>query len=378
MLVYQILVLVLLILLFGFTKRNLSDFKKPRLKTAFKKKKLPLVSILIPARNEAKNIGRLVKSVAKQTYKNIEILVLDDHSEDKTAKIVRQLAKKDKRIKCFAGKPLPKGWSGKNYASQQLGELAKGEWLLFCDADTRFSPKCVESVLHEALSNELDALSLFPHQQTGSLGEKMVIPLIFFILTSYLPIREVKRNPKPSFSAGCGQFFLIRRKTFREVWGFQRIKKTLHDGPKLAALLKKKKKKIDIYDGQNLVSCRMYRGFQSLWDGLSRSFYNGLNSNTLLVLNLIWHFFLFVAPLFFLICGLLLDKPALTWILLPGAQLLIAGALRFMQNARFTLPLWPAFFTSFSMALFCAIQVHSFLRHKIFHSVTWKNRPIPS
>ncbi len=375
MIIYQLIITALLLFLFGFTWKNLKDFKQPSLRASEEKIKKPLISICIPARDEEKNIRTLVRSLMNQTYSRIEILVLDDHSTDHTAIMVEELALEDARVRCIPGKELYPGWSGKTFALQQLGQLARGEWLLFCDADTKLTPVCVETVLSEATSDNLDALSLFPLQITQTWGEKLLIPLIYFVLTSYLPFNKVRHTANPTLSAGCGQFFFVKKNVFMEVGGFKEIKATLHDGSKFPQLLKKKGKQYNLFDGQKLVSCRMYTNFKSTWQGLSRSFYSAVNF-PLFALNLLWHGALFVAPLFFLIVGLTSHKPFLTWIFLPFIQLATAIFLRQTQNRHFHLPTKPTWLTPVSFTLFCTLQIHSFLRHQFLHSVTWKGRKI--
>ena len=375
MILYQLMITALLLFLFGFTWKNLKDFKQPSLRPPEEKTKKPRVSICIPARNEEKNIRTLVRSLINQTYSNIEILVLDDHSSDHTALMVEELALEDARVRCIPGKELYPGWVGKTFALQQLGQLARGEWLLFCDADTKFTPVCVETVLSEAAAENLDALSLFPLQITQTWGEKWLVPMIYFILTSYLPLNKVRNNPNPALSAGCGQFFFVKKNVFMEVGGFKEIKATLHDGSKFPQLLKKKGKEYDLFDGQKLVSCRMYTNFKSTWQGLSRSFYSAINF-PLFALSLLWHSALFVAPLFFFTVGITSQKPFLTWLFLPFIQLVTAISLRQMQNRHFHFPTKSAWFTPFSFALFATLQIHSFLRHTLFKSVTWKGRKI--
>ncbi len=375
MLIYQIIVTFLLIALFGFTRKNLKDFKKPSLHLQLPRKEKPLVSICIPARDEEKNIRTLLRSIMNQSYTQLEILVLDDHSTDQTAEYVKHLSREDSRIKCIKGQDLQKGWSGKTFAMQQLGQMAQGEWILFCDADTKFSPICVETVLNQAQDQNLDGLSLFPLQTMETTGEKLTIPLIYFILTSYLPIKEVLNNPNPAFSAGCGQFLFARKTAFQEVGGFKQIQATLHDGPKFPGLLKKQGKRINLFDGQKLVSCRMYTSFKTAWNGLSRSFYSGINF-PIFLLNIVWHFALFVLPAIFFIIGFICDKSSFTWTFLPMLQVVCGILIRTLQNQQFSLPLWPVLLTPVSFALFCALQIHSFCRHKIFKSVTWKGRQI--
>jgi len=149
LLIYNIIVSFLLLIFFinyfiNFIYfKDISNFKLPLIL----KKKKPLISILIPARNEEKNIKDCLISLAKQNYSNIEILVLDDDSSDDTASIIKNISKKFKNIRLIKGKPLKDGWTGKNYACHQLYRKSKGEYLFFTDADTVHRDDSVESAI---------------------------------------------------------------------------------------------------------------------------------------------------------------------------------------------------------------------------------------
>ncbi|GAI00092.1 unnamed protein product [marine sediment metagenome] len=161
-LLYQyIITVILLFILANFLINNIlfkdtSRFKLPENILAQK----PLISILIPARNEEENIKRCIISLLKQDYENIEILVLDDNSTDYTARIVLELSQKDPRVKLYSGGPLKKGWLGKSYACHQLSKYAKGDYLIFTDADTLHFPNSISSSVACLHRYRIDALPL--------------------------------------------------------------------------------------------------------------------------------------------------------------------------------------------------------------------------
>ena len=130
-----------------------------------------LVSVLIPARNEEKNIASILGDLRKQTYQHIEIIVLDDDSTDNTSSIIEQQIQHDSRVKLLASKGLPKGWLGKNYACHQLAKEAKGEYLLFLDADVRIQPRLIGKLLHFSINKQKQLVSIFPKQEMKSAGE---------------------------------------------------------------------------------------------------------------------------------------------------------------------------------------------------------------
>jgi len=143
----------------------------------------PLVSVLIPARNEADRIGPCLHSLVNQDYPNIEILVLDDYSEDGTAQVVKQFS----QVQLLAGEPLPKGWTGKAWACHQLANAAAGELLLFADADTVDSVGAVSAAVRQQQQTRADLLSVWPCQISETIAEKLVIPLMYVVGGSFVP-----------------------------------------------------------------------------------------------------------------------------------------------------------------------------------------------
>ena len=136
----------------------------------------PLVSILIPARNEEQTIGRILKDVQEQSYKNIEVLVYNDQSEDQTAAIVQKLVAKETRIKLINSEGLPDGWLGKNHACYRLAQKAKGEYYLFLDADVRISGNIIHQTVSMVSKHRLGLLTVFPRQLMKTWGEWLVVP----------------------------------------------------------------------------------------------------------------------------------------------------------------------------------------------------------
>jgi len=180
---------VLLFVLLNFLVNNIlfkdtSKFKLPQ----YVLDKNPLISILIPARNEEENIKRCIISLTKQNYNNIEILVLNDNSTDNTAKIVEELSKKDQRIKLYNGGVLKKGWLGKTYACHQLSKYARGDYLIFTDADTLHFPNSVSGAVACLIKYKLGALSVFAKQIMVTMHERMMVPFGNYIILCLMPI----------------------------------------------------------------------------------------------------------------------------------------------------------------------------------------------
>ncbi len=160
------------------------------------------LSILIPVRNEENNIKFLLDSIGDLSYKNYEVLVLDDGSEDNSFRIINSCAEENNKIKGMKGKELPDGWKGKNWACFQLAEVAKGDWLLFIDADVTLAPNSLSSAVDLISQYNLSMLSCFPTQKLRSTGEWFIVPLMNWLLLTFLPLIKVL-NFKKQKHHGC-------------------------------------------------------------------------------------------------------------------------------------------------------------------------------
>ncbi len=172
-----------------------------------------MVSVLIPARNEERNIGRCLDSLLAQTHANYEIIVLDDQSTDGTWSIIERCAREHPgRVTAIRGKPLPEnGWHGKPHALHQLAELAKGEYLLFTDADTVHAPESISWAVTNLESHRVDFLSAYTGQEFGTIGEALLVPMMYLMTAVVMPIWMVTVPRAALFSFAIGQFVMIRR-----------------------------------------------------------------------------------------------------------------------------------------------------------------------
>ena len=170
----------------------------------------PLISVLIPARNEEANIGACLDSLRRQDYPEVEILVLDDSSTDGTADIVARAAAEDARVRLLRGEPLPPGWAGKPFACHQLAREAGGSWLLFTDADTVHAPNVLSYVLRAALGSNAALISGFPYQKTTSISQKMALPILFYyMLLIWMPLWWLQRSERALPTVAIGQFMFF-------------------------------------------------------------------------------------------------------------------------------------------------------------------------
>ncbi|MEM7622844.1 MAG: glycosyltransferase family 2 protein [Planctomycetota bacterium] len=230
------------------------------------------VSVLIPARDEQAAIGPCLDAViAAAEGVDLEIVVLDDHSEDDTAAIVQRLADTDPRVKLIQGQPLPAGHNGKQHACWQLAQAANRDVLTWIDADVRLQPRALSRLLREAHANPARLLSGFPKQRTDGLMEKLIIPQIQAVLLGYLPIARMRKSVSPGFGAGCGQWFAAHRAAYFEVGGHGAIARCIHDGIALPRLFRRGGHLTDIFDASDTASCKMYDTAGQVWNGFAKN-----------------------------------------------------------------------------------------------------------
>jgi glycosyltransferase involved in cell wall biosynthesis len=244
-----------------------------------------LLSILIPARNEENNIAELLNDLLTQSFSNFEAIVFDDDSSDRTAEVIREFMSNDHRIRLIQSKELPSGWLGKNYACHSLAREAKGEYLLFIDADVRIQRNLLQQVLNYARYRKLGLLSIFPVQKMVSIGERITVPVMNYILLTLLPLFLVRRSGFVSLSAANGQFMLFEGNSYRQIEPHLQMRDYRVEDIAISRLYKRKKIRIACLSGTDDISCRMYRGFHESVKGFSKNvvaFFG--NSNILAVL----------------------------------------------------------------------------------------------
>ena len=216
-------------------------------------------SVLIPARNEEVNIGGAVDSVLRNRDIPFEVLVLDDDSDDATAEIVREIAKGDRRVQLGRAPTLPPGWSGKQHACHVLGTFARHPFLVFMDADVRLAPDALSRIVAYMEKTEVRLASSVPRQETETLSERLLLPLIHFVLLGFLPLRRMRQSSSPALAAGCGQLFIARRTPISLVRVIGLCAEALHDGTKLPRVFRAAGFKTDLFDATDIAICRMYR-----------------------------------------------------------------------------------------------------------------------
>jgi chlorobactene glucosyltransferase len=235
-----------------------------------------MVSIIVPMRNEERNARQCIEGLMSQKYRNFEVIVVDDRSEDNTLTILKEFASEHSDFKVVEGTPTPDGWIGKCYALWQGVRQAQGDWLLFVDADTISENYMLPSAIKYVEDNGIDMLSLSPFQILETFWERVVQPVIFSSLYYAFPQKKIN-DPKSKLAAAIGQFILIRRSVYEDTGGHSSIKNKIVEDFALAQLVKGSGYRLCVMRGINLIRTRMYTNFDELWEGWTKNLFFGLN-----------------------------------------------------------------------------------------------------
>jgi len=330
----------------------------------------PRLSVLVPARNEELRLRPCISTLSDSDFPILEILILDDHSTDGTAALVQQRAKGDPRIRLISGQPLPEGWVGKPWACHQLAQQAKGDYLLFVDADTRFSDITLSQAVHLAHEQQSDLLSLWPNMESLSWSERLVIPFVHLFILFYLP--HWAKGSLRCFGAANGQFVLFRRTAYEKIKGHESVRNHMVEDIAIARNMRAAGFKVLNLDGTNpghsiaLVRCRMYTRFSEVWEGFTKNLYPSFDGNFFA-----FFFFQSVQAVVFLSPFLLLFTPfrgPLVWTVID-----IIVAIRLSLAHRFRQSYIGALLHPFGQLLVLAIAMNSWLQ-SLRGRLPWKGR----
>lgn len=245
------------------------------------------VSVLIPARNEAGGIAAAIESVLANDGVELEVVVMDDGSTDGTGEIVQSIASRQAQVRLIDGIGLPDGWNGKQHACYRLAASANYDNLMFLDADVRLSPTALCELLRRKADGiegvPIGLLSAFPRQETGTLFEKMLIPMMHFILLCYLPFSRMRSSAHPAYASGCGQLFLTDKASYRRAGTHEAIRASRHDGLKLPKAFRENGMLTDCVDGTDMATCRMYTNAGEVVRGLLKNANEGIANRRLLI-----------------------------------------------------------------------------------------------
>lgn len=370
---HGVITLVLVVILVNVWK-NLRYFREPPLEGNLPDPP-PLVSVLLPVRNEEHNIAECLSALLQQDYPRLEVLVLDDDSSDRTAEIAAEFADRDARIRLLKGAPLPPGWHGKAFACHQLAREARGEWLLFVDADVRPAPNAVSSSLRAALREEGDLLTYLPYLPTGTFWEKVLMPLVAFFPFFLLPMKQITEGRNPLFCMAFGPFMLFRASTYRAIGGHEAVRQQITEDMALGRLVKQHGGRVLLLDGTRVVAVRFYHNLGEIWRGLAKSAYGALDVPLVGWLGILGAgFLIFVEPNVRLLLALRNGDLGLLPFGLPLLQSGMMWLARWKVAQRLRMERWPSFLHAVMICGAIGIVLSSIAQNYLGLGTPWKGR----
>jgi len=371
---YQIVVAALMVVIAANLIFNLRSLRRPD-KHSRVPEPAPLISVLIPARNEEENIETCLKSLLKQDYPNFEIVVLDDNSKDRTAELVEAMAAKDDRIKFIKGELLPEGWAGKPFACHQLAENANGSWLLFLDADTKSEPDMLRSTLALAIELKLSLLSGFPRQMAESLPEKIALPIMYFIIMSWLPFWWLHRSIGHRPSLTIGQYLLFRRDEYWRIGGHLAVKDRILEDVWLGVETVRQGGRHLAVDLSTVFNCRMYRTVGAMWEGIVKWIYSVAALSPIALVGLLAAIFIFyLAPFYWLWNGFLSGAAPTDWRFIVAFQIVMLLFMRWLVEHHFRQSLLSTFLHPIGFSFWYMAGLYGLWRQVVGLGVHWKER----
>jgi len=330
------------------------------------------VSVLIPARDEERNIRATLVAVLVNRAIDVEVIVLDDGSTDATAEIVAEFARRDERVRLETAPPLPAGWNGKQHACYLLAKFARHPLLVFLDADVRLQPDGLERVAEFVDQSGADLVSGVPRQDLRTFSDHLLLPLIHFVLLGFLPLAIMRRrDSSPACSAGCGQLLVARREAYFASGGHAAFRGEMHDGLKLPRAFRIAGFRTDLFDATDLATCRMYTTNAQVWRGLSKNATEGLATpktigpmSIVLLGGQVLPFVLVTLAASISPFALFVSVCAAAFVLLP----------RFISMRRFQQTFVSALLHPLGVLALVVIQWHAFFRQIMGKPSEWKGR----
>ena len=334
----------------------------------------PLVSVLVPARNEEATITECLDSIVAQEYPNLEIIVLDDGSTDRTADIARTYA--DRGVAVISGVALSAGWTGKNLACHQLSREAKGDLLCFVDSDTVLEPGAISAAAGMLDDERAGLVSMMPRSSSTTMAGAMLLPMVTHALFALIPVAMVHRAKSAMLSVAFGPFMLFTREAYDAAGGHTADPGHIVDDVQLSRNTKKAGYRVRIANGTDLVATRWYDGVTGIWRGFSKNAYGALGYNPVVGATVAFVLApLLVTPFVRLVIGAA-GSGEVPEVVVWQCLLLVATRIMTAQLGRDAQ--WTSPFHAITVAFWGSTLARSMLLHARRESVVWKDRDVPT
>lgn len=291
---------ILLVWLYGLATTLLNLLFERRLR-ASQLTRGPLVSVIIPARNEERSIGATVRGMLAQTYLDLEIIVINDQSTDRTAEILASFA--DSRLTVLEGEETPPGWLGKPWALEQGSRRARGELLLFVDADIGYSSGAVASMVEEIQRSGAPMLTVLPHIDMHTLGEQVAMMMLPFIAYAGLPLWLTNRSNAVALGIGGGVGNFVRRPDYDAIGGHTALHNAVIDDIGLSRQFRANGRRTTVAMADDLISVRIYHGLAEVIVGFEKNIFAMLGSISAVLVIAFLTFAIHIVPFGLAIAG---------------------------------------------------------------------------
>ncbi|MEM3609615.1 MAG: glycosyltransferase family 2 protein [Candidatus Anstonellales archaeon] len=370
---YCVSAIVFTIWVFSFIKGLVEIYHNPHIVSVSNAKNSPKISIVIPVRNEERRVSYLLSSIERQSYINLEVIVVDDNSEDKTVEVVSSFSGKIKNLKIIKS-VRQEGWCGKNSALVEGFKHTSedSEWILFIDADCELKENALNAIVDFAIDNSIDCLSLFPEVKNQRFFERLLLPSIGAIVTLFNSPKKVNSSLyKDAFLNG--QFIFIRRRVYIDVGTHEIVKDAVLEDAALALEIKKKGYKIFLGFGENVFLIRMYESLGEFIDGWTKNLYLIIGKR---ILNLVKMMFIIIVlsyiPVIWLIYGIISVPATFSYIFIAG-YIIVLFFQMCLRHISGTYPLY-ALLAPISSTIISYIGLRSAYRYIAQKGVDWKGR----
>ncbi len=355
--------------------------------TAEQQENIPKISVCIPARNEADNVGVLLESLRSQNWTNFEVHVLDDRSSDQTFEVAESYRQKNpEKFFIYKGQEKPSGWFGKAWACHQLQQKCDGDILLFLDADTRLQPETLKGVAASFRKYDLDMLTVWPLQQLETFWENVLIPLVYYALMTLLPAIYVYRDPRwmpapwrkffrSKFAAANGQCLAFKKEAYETIGGHESVKDHIVEDVQLAKRIKQEGFVLRMFSGIGSISCRMYRNQNEIFDGFRKNFLAGFNNSLLVfILSGLLHLIVYILPFITIIAAFFTGNSELFFLSAASISLILIH--RLIISIWYDMNPIYAFTHPVGVLWFQLLGVLKIMDHISDKPVQWKGRDI--
>ncbi|MBT2582749.1 glycosyltransferase family 2 protein [Planococcus sp. ISL-109] len=329
----------------------------------------PFISVLVPMRNEERNVPSIVRSLKETDWERAEFIILNDQSTDGTQAILDREIAGDSRFTVLQGVQLPDGWIGKVHACHQLQQHASGDYLFFVDADVRFRKQAIRQTLSLMEKRKAALLSGFPAFEVPVFLSKLLVPMLHFVVLFHLPLLLANYTKFPAATAANGMWMAFERKAYESIGGHGAVRTSLVEDVHIARRLKQAGHKVLLANITASVKCRMYETPGEVWEGFLKNSYTGIGRSPLIAILLtLFYTAFYIFPLFLAVAGAFTGN--ILWLLPYALTVLQRWYVDMVTNQRWYL----AFLMPFQAAAMLAVMLTAMRKSFKNESYTWKGR----